>query len=516
MYINSFVLVIFILLLLILIFVPIIIFSIISKDLKSISNKILKMSQGDLTQKIHVSDKSIFKGLSKNINLLILKIRELINESTNMTDKLIDYCKNLEEDAIKVKISSTENSRVVDVVAAKTSEQLEDTSVVESLIKEIAIDHENVLNNAQEIKSLSSSMMNLVQNGNEFYSQLTSKLTESSDSNLRLADKITSLNERAYKIQEIADAVSDISKNTNLLSLNASIEAARSREGGNGFTVVANEIRKLANISSEQALEIQNIINEIKNEILDISNWMNSEVEIINKNIEFSNVIKDSLSNISDQSENTLESVKNINEIISSQDYKINKIENLIKETCLLSEHTVNESKQLKIESKLQVDAMKSTLSSIKNLTEMNKGLRESVASFAKNYEITSDTKSYIENGIRTLRELAKNPILSLMDYHKCTKTLNESIKNHPEFDLFAIMQKDGLRKAITLDYTENQVYVNFAHRQYFKESISGREYQSQPYISDDTYNYCIALTVPVRDQKGAIVGILIGDLILG
>lgn len=516
MYISPIILFLLISLLVILFITLFIIFSILTKNIHTISGKILKLSQGDLTQKIYVSDKSIFKGLTQNINLLILKIRELINESTNMTDKLIDYCKDLEEDSTKVKLSSLENSEFIEDVATKTYEQLKDTSFANSLIKEIASDHETVLNNAKDIQSLSSSMMELVQNGNESYKQLTTMLTESSESNLKLAEKIKSLNDRAYKIQEIADAVSDISKNTNLLSLNASIEAARSNKGGHGFAVVANEVRKLANISSEQATEIQNIINEIKNEILDITTWMNSEVEIINKNIEFSNVIKESLSKISGQSQNTLKSISNINGIISSQDSKINKIENLINETCNLSEHTVTKSEELKVESRFQVKAMENTLESIKNLNDMNKRLKESVASFAKNYEITEDTKNYIENGIRTLRGLASNPVLSYMDYHKCTKTLKESIQSHPEFDLFAIMQHDGLRKAITLDYTENQVYVNFSHRQYFKESISGREYKSEPYISDDTYNYCIALTVPVKDNTGKVIGILIGDLILG
>lgn len=516
MYVNTVVLTILILALFIFLISPFIVFSLINKNIKLISDKVLRLSQGDLTQKIYVSEKSIFKGLAYNINLLILKIRELINESTNMTDKLIDYCKDLEEDSTKVKSSSLENSQAIEAVATKTLEQLEDTSNANSLIKEIVLDHENVLNSAQEIKSLSTSMIELVENGNSSYKQLTLKLAESSESNLRLADKITNLSDRAYKIQEIADAVSDISKNTNLLSLNASIEAVRSHKDGHGFAVVANEVRKLASITSEQAKEIQNIINDIKSEILDISDWMNSEVEVINKNIEFSDVIKESLLQISDQSQNTLKSVKNINDIISSQDEKINKIEVLINEICNLSEHTVTQSNQLKVESKIQVDAMKNTLSSIQNLTDMNIRLRESVASFAKNYVITNDKKDYIEKGIKTLKDLAKNPTLSLMDYHKCTKTLKDSIKNHPEFDLFAIMQHDGLRKAITLDYTESQVYINFGHRQYFKESIKGNEYKSEPYISDDTYNYCIALSVPISDNTGKVIGILIGDLILG
>ncbi len=516
MYVNSIVFSIMIFIIIVFVLSSFLFFVYFSKGLQNISNQILKLSQGDLTKTLYVSDKSIFKGLTKNINLFILKIRELINESTNMTDKLIDYCKTLEDDSKKVKLASLENSKFIEALATQTHEQLNETSGAHSLINEIAKDHERILTSANEIETLSTSMMELVKNGNESYESLTLRLSKSSDSNLKLADKISNLNDRAYKIQEIADAVSDISKNTNLLSLNASIEAARSSKAGHGFAVVANEVRKLANISSDQANEIQLIINEIKTEILDITKWMNSEVDIINKNIEFSNVIKESLSNISVQSQNTLTSINEINSTILDQDSKINKIKLLIDATYSISENTFSRSEDLKGQSTLQIGAVKNTLSSIKNLNDMNKKLRETLASFAKNYEITSSTRAYIENGMESLRRLAQNPTLALMDYNKCTATLKDSIKDHPEFDLFAIMQKDGLRKAITLDYTKEQVYVNFSHRQYFKESISGREFRSNPYISDDTYNYCIALTVPVRDHNNNIVGILIGDLILG
>lgn len=53
-----------------------------------------------------------------------------------------------------------------------------------------------------------------------------------------------------------------------------------------------------------------------------------------------------------------------------------------------------------------------------------------------------------------------------------CTDIIKENITKHPYFELLSLMDKDGLRKAITLDYTEEEVYVNFSHRPYFKEAI--------------------------------------------
>ena len=99
------------------------------------------------------------------------------------------------------------------------------------------------------------------------------------------------------------------------------------------------------------------------------------------------------------------------------------------------------------------------------------------------------------------------------MEYSKATPVLLEQIKKYPYFELLAIVQKDGVRKTITLDYTEQQVYTSFSHRPYFKKSIAGKEFISEPYISTDTNNYCIAISVPVKNKNGEILGIIIADL---
>nr|WP_315110308.1 hypothetical protein [Clostridium intestinale] len=99
------------------------------------------------------------------------------------------------------------------------------------------------------------------------------------------------------------------------------------------------------------------------------------------------------------------------------------------------------------------------------------------------------------------------------MDYAKATPVLLSEIKKYPYFELIALMQKDGLRKAITLDYSEDEVYVNFSHRPYFKEAISGKDFISEPYISVDTNSYCIAMSVPIKSETNQILGILMADL---
>lgn len=490
--------------------------NIILKSLETINKSVYKMSEGDLTKKITINKKSIFKKLCSNINLLVLKIRGFINETTIMTDKVINYCEVLENNAHQVEISANETSSAISEISNDMTVQSDNMIQADKYICEIVDGYEEIIKDGEVIENVAFSMMNHVESSNKIYKQLEERMKNSASSNLELATQIKNLNEKAYKIQSIADAVNEISRNTNLLSLNASIEAAKAGESGAGFAVVANEIRKLAGISSIQAKEIESIINDIKVMILGISKKMVNETETIKENISFSSLTKENLDKIFVESGNTLKSIKNINKTIDTQKEKILSIKSVIGETAKLSESITATTQEVAAASDEQLTSMKNVFDSVHSLTDMNKNLKECINSFAKSYEIDEETHKHIEKGLEILREVAKTEGLSTMDHDICTKILKENIGRCSYFELFGLCQKDGLRKAITLDYTEEELYTNFSHRPFFKEAIKGNEYKSEPYISVDTNNYCIAMSVPVRERNGEITGMLVGDLLLG
>jgi len=492
------------------------IIKILFKQVSGINKSIVQMAKGDLTKKININKNAIFKDLCLNINIFILKVRGLINETATMTDKVINYCEELEKNAQLVQISSHETCAAINNVSQDMLRQRDDVEKGNKFINEIVYEYKDVAKNGETIQSRATSMMESVEESNKIYDELINKLNESASSNLELAAKVNSLYEKAYKIQNIADTVNEISRSTNLLSLNASIEAAKASESGAGFAVVAKEIRKLAVRSSVQAKEIETIINDIKSEIIDISSSMKKEVEKINENIVVANITKENLHKITLDSENTLRSIKDINKIIETQELKIVDVKDVVEKIFRISENTSSATQEVAVSSEEQLNAMNNIFNSVTNLTSMNKDVKGRIDSFAKNYEITREIQRYINNGLSTLREFSKQVELASMDYNICTKLLKGAIIDQPQFELFALMQKDGLRKAITLDYKEQEVYVNFGHRPYFKEAIKGNEFKSEPYISTDSNNYCIAISVPVKDKGDNIVGILMGDLILG
>lgn len=508
--------VVWILLVVLLVTAAIIILNLTFKVLEGIIISIGEISGGDLTKKIEISNKGIFSNLCSAINILILSIRGFINETNIMTDKVVNYCEDLSSNATLMERSGVETSSAISNISEDMVEQMNDVIKTETLIKEFVEGHESISQNGELIANNAYSMMDVVKYSSETYKELIEKMNQSSKLNINLVSKVKKLYEKAFKIQNIADAVNDISKSTNLLSLNASIEAARAKVSGSGFSVVANEIRKLAAVSSNQAKEIQYIIDEIKSEITDISASMNNEAKIFSEIITFSSATKENLDNIYIESKKSIDSIESINEVINVQNKKIIDIKDIMRKVCEISENTSAATQQVASASQEQLSAMKSVFNAILNLSNMNKSLKEGISSFARDYNIDEKVRRNIESGLEVLRYISQIEGLSTMDYGICTKILVENIGKYPYFELFGLVQRDGLRKAITLDYNEEEVYTSFSHRPYFKQSIKGEEYQSQPYISVDTNNYCIALSVPVRDKKGHITGVLMGDLILG
>lgn len=450
-----------------------------------------------------------------NLNNLTRNFRGLVSRIITLNDKTINYSNDLNREAKNVKMANMATNKAINEVAKDMENQMGMLRSAGSYSENVSSLAKNIAGKSINLKQLSNSTINTVEDSLNNFNILIGKMNLSSKSNMRTSNKIQNLGEKIFLIQNIADVVSEISQSTNLLALNASIEAARAGGAGRGFAVVADEVRKLAENTTEQAKKIQKIVNDIKGEISDISNHMAEEIKAINEYTEFSRITGEFLDQIKSETINTSEAFNEIESQIEEQVNHISKIGQLIRSTSDTFENTAAYTEEVAASSDEQSVASENTLKKISTVISLNKDIESFIDSFVKNYVIDNKTQEYINSELAALKKVSEISELATMDYKTCTKILKEKIKERTGFELLAIMQEDGLRKAITLDYNEQQVYVNYNHRPYFQAAISGDDYTSKPYISEDTLNYCIALAVPVKNNIGKVTGILMGDLTL-
>lgn len=197
---------------------------------------------------------------------LIQRLREIVEKLLKTSGELFETGNSLDTMAASSNIATNEISRAVDGISKGAISQAEEIESASTQITSIGELIDEIVDNVGNLTRTSNDMSA----AGEASTRTMVNLSESND---RTSEAITSIgkqirltDESIKRISEATDLITSIASQTNLLSLNASIESARAGEAGKGFAVVASEIQKLAVQSSDAAVEIQQIINTLQSE----------------------------------------------------------------------------------------------------------------------------------------------------------------------------------------------------------------------------------------------------------
>ncbi len=229
----------------------------ITKPITSMVESIEKIAQGDLTTNIHSSSHDEIGLLANSFNTMVTHLREVIGKVV--------------ESANKVASSSVSIASNGELITQGTTESASSINQIASGVVQINATAENVCQAAND------AIMN-AQAGKEKMKDLSCHIQNVAQATQVVSKSVEDMNHQTQSIGQIVELISQIAEQTNLLSLNAAIEAARAGEQGKGFSVVAEEVRKLAGQSSEAAKSIGNLIGNIQltaNEA--VSNMQQSE-----------------------------------------------------------------------------------------------------------------------------------------------------------------------------------------------------------------------------------------------
>ncbi|MFB1278911.1 methyl-accepting chemotaxis protein TlpB [Helicobacter pylori] len=182
----------------------------------------------------------------------------------------------------EIKGISTSNKTSMDKlvqIAQETQKSMKDSSTTLNSVKNKATDIASMMNisieQSQGLRKRLIETQGLVKESKDAIGDLFSQITESAHTEEELSSKVEQLSRNADDVKSILDIINDIADQTNLLALNAAIEAARAGEHGRGFAVVADEVRNLAGRTQKSLAEINSTIMVIVQEINDVSSQMN-------------------------------------------------------------------------------------------------------------------------------------------------------------------------------------------------------------------------------------------------
>lgn len=299
----------------------ILVISSVNKTIKQLMNAFGKASEGDLLVTANINTGDEFEILGNSFNEMINTIKNLVVGIDDSSNVILQTSDAMGQSANQASIAIDEISITIDQVAQGTVSQAEDISEGVDDVNKLAREIENIEELANNMNKLSSKTNNLSKEGLTHMNILTERTEEANKSSIDMAEAMGDMNKVTAEIGIITDAINGISAQTNLLALNAAIEAARAGEAGRGFSVVADEIRKLAEESSSATGNIQNLIEKIKEKSdLTVESMDNTQIvvkeqtESVRQTREIFNQITESIDELMKGIEDIKDSVLHTNE----------------------------------------------------------------------------------------------------------------------------------------------------------------------------------------------------------
>ena len=227
------------------------------------------IGRGDLTRDVLLRPSSVpdeSHELAGLINLMLQNLRELVRHIKKTSGQLSESTREINSTALEINASTEEVAQAIEQISRGAENQAELVEKSSGTIKEMAISIELVATRARETAKAAHETSLTAQHGGSLANESLERIKDFFENQEVIGRQFGTFNGKLQKVGKVADCIANIARQTNLLALNASIEAARAGEYGRGFAVVAEEVRKLADSSSQSAADISEMIETLRQE----------------------------------------------------------------------------------------------------------------------------------------------------------------------------------------------------------------------------------------------------------
>jgi methyl-accepting chemotaxis protein len=356
-----------------------------SKAIKVNVENVKVIAKGDLTLEVPNSQlkrEDEFGEMAKSINVMKNSMGSMIKTIQKSSSNIDNQSENLAALSEEM-ASSTENvATAIDDVAKGTGTQASDLVSIAGILNDFSLKFEKMISTIKDIDLSTGEIKNMADGSNADMKKVINSVQNVSDAFSDLISKIKNVGQNVNRINEITNLINSISEQTNLLALNAAIEAARAGECGKGFSVVAEEIRNLAEQSKESSINIGELISEISDETdLMVKTTDIMKNELVNQKNDIDTAME-SFAKITNAVDDTRPKVQGINASVEDIDKSKRIILEKVEGVSAIAEEVSASSEEIAASSQEMNASSEELAASAQVLSNMTKNMMEQVNKF--------------------------------------------------------------------------------------------------------------------------------------
>jgi methyl-accepting chemotaxis protein WspA len=326
----------------------------INRPLANLVSTMEVMRTGNLSKRVVVERKDEFGSLGEGLNLMASDLTSLIQR--------------VQQSGIQVSTSSTEIAATAQEQLSTANEIAATTSEVGATSKEISATAKELVHTVKQVTEVAEKTTALATSGQAGLTRMKTTVEQIVDASRSITDRLAVLNEKASNIGAVVTAITKVADQTNLLSLNAAIEAEKAGDAGRGFAVVATEIRRLADQTAISTSDIEQTVKEMQSAVAAGVMGMDKFSEELRRGVEVVRHVGDELSQIMQQVQTLTPSFEAVSEGMQSQSLGAQQISDALSQLSEASKQTVMSLRQSNV--------------AVEQLNDAARGLQTGVARF--------------------------------------------------------------------------------------------------------------------------------------
>ncbi|WP_435345827.1 methyl-accepting chemotaxis protein [Haloarchaeobius sp. HRN-SO-5] len=340
-------------------------------------------AEGDLTQRMDPESQSeAMSEIAAEFNQMVGEIELTVDRLSRFADEVAASSEQVTASTEEVRSASEQVTESIQEISDGAERQNENLQTVNDEMNGLSTTTEQIAASSNNVADLAAQTAETGREGRELASDTIEEMNEVQADSERTIEAIESLEEEIDEVDELVDFITNVAKQTNILALNAGIEATRPDEASEGFSAVADEVKELAEETKDAAEDIEQQIEEIKSQADRTTTEVRQTSERIDDHRDAVEDTVDALEEIAEYADETSDGVQEISAATQQQAASTQEVVSMVDEAATIAEETTTEAENVAAAGEEQTTALTEVSRSVSNLSQQASELSSKLDQF--------------------------------------------------------------------------------------------------------------------------------------